>query len=315
MPLPHPSGIAVDRSRSEVFIASTRNPNQVFSFRPLSAILPRGERAKRKTVGQPLMPASSQFLPGSLYIHDLALIGGRLHANAVGHNAIVRIHAGQYERVWWPSGIERRHVPDWSRNYIQLNSIAAGETLKQSYFSASSERIGTLRPGHRNYPVDRRGVIFSAATREVAVRGLTRPHSARLWRGRLWVDNSGYGEFGVADGANFVPVVRLPGWTRGLSFCKGYAFVGVSRVIPSFRTYAPGLDVEQSVCGVFIVELRSGNVVGSMVWPTGNQIFAIDWLPTEWSEGFPFPTWRQDKSHIEHLFYGYELSRAGSRQS
>ena len=100
-------------------------------------------------------------------------------------------------------------------------------------------------PGQRNYPVDRRGVIFSGATREPVVRGLTRPHSARIWRRKLWVNNSGYGEFGTAGDGAFVTVARLPGWTRGLAFAGGYAFVGVSRVIPRFSAYAPGLDVAE----------------------------------------------------------------------
>ena len=57
------------------------------------------------------------------------------------------------------------------------------------------------------------------------------------------------------------PVSRLPGWTRGLSFCKDVAFVGTSRVIPRFRHYAPGLDVERSVCALHAVD-SSGRVLG-----------------------------------------------------
>ena len=49
------------------------------------------------------------------------------------------------------------------RNVIQLNSIAPGADLAASYFSASSDRVSARRPGHRNYPVNRRGVIFSGA--------------------------------------------------------------------------------------------------------------------------------------------------------
>jgi uncharacterized protein (TIGR03032 family) len=236
------------------------------------------------------------------------MIQGRLHASAAGHNAIVRIDSRGYQHVWWPPGIERRHVPDFGCNHIQLNSIAAGKTLEQSFFSASSESIGTRRPGQRNYPVDRRGVIFSGATRLPVVRGLTRPHSARLWHGRLWVNNSGYGQFGVVENGVFVPVAQLPGWTRGLAFRRGYAFVGVSRVLPRFSAYAPGLNVARSVCGVFVVELSSGNVIASLVWPNGNQIFAIDWISAEQASGFPYsPMARQGKSRIEQLFYAYEL--------
>ena len=41
MPLPHPSGLAVDRARHIVYVASTRNPNQVYDLEPVSATLPR----------------------------------------------------------------------------------------------------------------------------------------------------------------------------------------------------------------------------------------------------------------------------------
>src|SRR5204863_6287126 len=135
--------------------------------------------------------------PGCLYLHDLALVGGELYGNAVGQNAVVRLSPeGRYERVWWPRSIERAGRPDFRRNYLQLNSIAAGRDLAGSFFSASAEAPSPRRPGQRHFPVDRRGVIFSGATREPVARGLTRPHSARLWQGALWVDNSGYGEVG-----------------------------------------------------------------------------------------------------------------------
>jgi hypothetical protein len=183
-----------------------------------------------------------------------------------------------YKRVWWPRSIDSRSGPLIERNYLQLNSIAAGATLGASHFSASTDAAPPRRPGHRNFAVDGRGVIFSGRTREPIAHGLTRPHSARLHRGRLWVDNSGYGELGIVSRGRFDPVARLPGWTRGLCFHGDFAFVGTSRVIPEFRQYAPGLDLRASVCGVHAVDARSGRILGSFVWPRGNQIFAVDWL-------------------------------------
>ncbi len=316
MPLPHPSGIAVDRRSGTVFIASTRNPNQIYVFRPLAGTLARKDRPQLETDERPLMPVEARFLPGGLYIHDLAIVGNDLHANAVGQNAVVCIDGHRHEPVWWPRCIEQRSVPDFGRNYIQLNSIAAGKTLKDSFFSASSDVIGNRFPGQRNYPVDRRGVIFSGATREPIVRGLTRPHSARLWRRVLWVNNSGYGEFGATDNGAFLTVARLPGWTRGLTFVGGYAFVGVSRVIPRFSAYAPGLDGSKSVCGVFVIEMSTGKVVASIVWPIGHQIFAVDWIKASAASGFPYlAAGRNDTSRLERLFYGYRTPsrRSGSR--
>jgi len=285
MALPHPSGIAVDRRRGVVHVASTRNPNQVFDLMPVRALA--GER--NGTPAGPLVPVRSRFLPGRLYLHDLALVGRQLHANAVGQNAIVRLDDdGGYTRVWWPRCIETRRGPAFARNYLQLNSIAAGPDLRRSYFSASCDELSSRRPGHRNFPVDGRGVIFSGATRAPVATGLTRPHSARLARGRLWVDNSGYGELALVRDGGFDPVVRLPGWTRGLAFSGRLAFVGTSRVLPRFRQYAPGLDVDDSVCGVHAVDTGSGRVLGSLVWPYGNQIFAVDWMPATLTAGFPF---------------------------
>jgi uncharacterized protein (TIGR03032 family) len=256
------------------------------------------------------VPLRSRFLPGSLYIHDLALIGGKLHANAVGHNAIVRLDGDGFERVWWPKAIEGGAGPDFTRNYIQLNSIAAGRGVSGSYFSASADAISARRPGHRNFPVDGRGVIFSGRTREPIARGLTRPHSARLNDGQVWVDNSGYGELGAVADRRFEAVVRLPGWTRGLCFHDGVAFVGTSRVIPRFRQYAPGLDVDRSTCAVHAVDVATATVLGSLTWPYGNQIFSIDWLPSSASAGFPFVAGvARQSARSKRLFYSFDPSR------
>lgn len=305
-PMPHPSGLAVDRRAGKVYIASTRNPNQIYAFKPLTYLLARGDVRLPSKPGSPLMPVSSTYYPGSLYIHDLAVIGGELHANAVGHNAVIRLGQGNcFERVWWPKCMEVNGTPIFTRNHIQLNSIAAGNTLPQSYFSASSDQIGRLRPGHLNYPVDGRGVIFSGATREAICRGLTRPHSARLWKKDIWIDNSGYGEVGFVRNGRLQVISKLPGWTRGLCILENVAFVGTSRIIPKFARYAPGLDPASSVCGVHAVCCKTGAVLGSLEWPYGNQIFSLDWIHSSVTTGFPFGTRYRNLERERVLFYSY----------
>ena len=300
--IPHPSGLVIDRKRRSLYIASTRNPNQVYTFKPAFY----ADTSKSKPV---FMPVSAHFYPGCLYMHDLALINGCLYANAVGRNTIVRLYGdGSFKNAWWPQCIEKKGRPVEKLNYIQLNSIAAGTSLKCSYFSASAENISKLRPGHKDFPVDKRGVIFSGSTRETVVRGLTRPHSLRWYKDKLWVDNSGYGEFGLADpkSGKFIALHRFPGWTRGLCFCKNIAFVGVSRVIPKFYKYAPGLDVKNNLCGIFAVDMEKGNILGSLIWPAGNQIFALDWIDSRVSSGLPFRCKKMPKEKINRIFYSYK---------
>jgi uncharacterized protein (TIGR03032 family) len=232
MSIPHPSGMAFDADTERLHVASTRNPNQIYVLAPTLSVT--GTDGRRTCGGDRLLvPLSTSFLPGRLYLHDLALIEKVLHGNAVGLNAVVRLPAaGGCKAVWWPRAIEHGGQPDMSRNYLQLNSIAAGRELSSSFFSASTDQPSSRRPGHRNFPVDRRGVIFSGATREPVARGLTRPHSARLHHDELWVNDSGYGRLAAIRDGRPVTIAKLPGWTRGLTFADDIAFVGSSRVIP-----------------------------------------------------------------------------------
>ena len=294
--LPHPSGLVYDRERRVLHLASTRNPNVIFELAPVAG-------------HSTLVPVSARFFPGGTYLHDLALIGGVLHANAVGENVVVRVEAtGGLSKAWWPRCIDTPKGPLVERNHIQLNSIAAGRSLVESFFTASTDEIGPRKPGHRNFNVDGRGVVFSGRTREPIARGLTRPHSARLHKGRLWVANSGYGEVGIIEDGRYQAVTRLAGWTRGLAFASGVAFTGTSRVIPRFSQYAPGLDLEKSRCALHAFDIRSGKVLGSLDWPEGNQIFAIDWAPRRAVSGFPFGARRRSGSKTSReLFYSFQL--------
>ena len=308
--LPHPNGLAWDARRGVLHVASTRNPNVVFGLAPVEEAV--GGVALSSRERGLLFPVHARYLPGALYLHDLALIGGRLHANAVGMNAVVELpESGGYRPVWWPASIGPRQArrgrgaPRFDRNYLQLNSIAAGRDLASSCFSASVAEPSARRPGHRNFPVDRRGVIFSGRTREVLATGLTRPHSAR-WRGRkLYVDDSGYGRVCRVEQGRVETVAELPGWTRGLCFAGDLAFVATSRVLPRFHHYAPGLDPARCECGIHAVDLSTGRRLASLLWPEGNQIFAVEGVPAARSGGLPFgPGGGPSARRARELFYG-----------
>src|SRR5262249_59186189 len=122
----------------------------------------------------------------------------------------------------------------------------------------------------------------------------------------VWVANSGYGELGVCEGERFVPVVTPGGWTRGLAFAGDVAFVGTSRVLSRFHRYAPGLDPSRCVCAVHAVDVRSGRVLGSLIWPLGNQIFAIALVPERFSRRLPIVAGGGHTAADEQdLFYGF----------
>lgn len=309
LPVPHPSGMAWDVKSHRLYIASTRNPNQIVQFSLANELLERGDIPKPVSPEGILTPVTTRILPGSLYIHDLAIIGKKLYASAVGHNSIVELpESGGFKRAWWPKCIETADGPEFGLNYLQLNSISGGATLSSCFFSASASKPGIRRPGHKNFPVEGRGVIFSGKTREPVMGGLTRPHSARIYRSKLYVNNSGMGTLCVVDGNRLQVACDLPGWTRGLCFKNQYAIVGTSRVIPRFSQYAPGLVIEDSRCGVHLVNLKTGKREAAMHWPSGNQIFTIEALPSRLVGGLPYDYPRHKSRRVREFFYAFHTS-------
>ncbi|HTA60977.1 MAG TPA: DUF4915 domain-containing protein [Bacteroidia bacterium] len=304
--LPHPSGIAVDRTKNIMYVAATRNPNQVIEFKVSTQSL---NRLKVPAVAPKiLIPARTKYYPGQYYFHDLVLNKGKLYANSVGMNAIVPIDFSTTEvekPIWWPKCIEQKGKPDTSVNYIQLNSIAFGKDLKSSFFSASGTKIGSTLPGDLDYPVDKLGAIFSGKTREPIGFGLTRPHSARLHKGKIWVANSGYGEVGYFKNKQFVPVFKFNGWTRGLCFIDSILFVAISRVLPRFRHYAPGIKSKTQTCAVVAIDTIKKEKIGEIEFPYGNQIFAIDYFNSDKCEGFAFTS--VEKSSLETDIFSVSL--------
>lgn len=112
-------------------------------------------------------------------------------------------------------------------------------------------------------------MVIDVATGEVVCRGLSMPHSPRVYKGKLWLLNAGTGYFGYVDinRKSFVPVTFCPGFLRGLSFINEYAIVGMSknRNIKPFENLllenelkAKGMEPQ---CGLKIININTGEIV------------------------------------------------------
>ena len=291
LPLPHPSGAFVDPRDGSLVISSTRNPNQIFWFRPGVAqdwdreIVPVGLEPEDRTI---YLPTRTRALPGSLYIHDVVIDGDDLLVAATGHNFVARIDpATGWERVWWPKTFDGMGDDAFRENHVQLNSIGLGpHGLVDAHLTAFADETTGTKPWKDGYGPEGRGIVFSAATRETVLRGLTCPHSATRHDGEVWLCNSGFGAVGFGQGvvagdptSTFVPVAKLPGFTRGLAFAGDHAIVGLSKVIERYEPYAPGLSPSESRCGLAIVDVRSGAIEALLWWPDGLQIYEVQVMP------------------------------------
>jgi len=128
------------------------------------------------------------------------------------------------------------------------------------------------------------GILIDVETGETILRGLSMPHSPRWFDDRLWLLESGKGTISVADldAGTVETVAELPGFTRGLLFAGGLAFVGLSQVRET-ATFGglPLLDrLDERLCGVWAVNPESGQIAGFLRFEElVQEVFHVTLLP------------------------------------
>ncbi len=184
---------------------------------------------------------------------------------------------------------EYSFVPGWQPPFItelvpedrcHLNGVALRDG-KPAYVTA----LGVSNePGGWRENKARGGVVIDVASGEVAVTGLSMPHSPRWHDGALWFLNSGAGELRRVDpesGARET-VCTLAGYTRGLAFAGDVALVGLCRIRE--RHIFGGLPVQERFpelrCGIALVDLRTGQEIGAVDFTAGcHEIYDVLFLP------------------------------------
>ncbi len=221
------------------------------------------------------------FTTGDLDIHDIAVeADGRVVFVATGINALATL-SERYscEVLWLPPFISRVARED----RCHLNGLALRDG-KARYATAVSRSDAV--DGWRERRQEG-GVVLDVVHDTVLAAGLSMPHSPRWYQGRLWLLNSGQGEFGHLDvtSGKFVPVAFCPGYPRGLAFHGDYAFVGLSKardatfsgLALSGRLAAKDTEAR---CGVMVIDLRTGD---SLHWVrldgVVTELFDVQILP------------------------------------
>ncbi len=200
---------------------------------------------------------------GDIDVHDISVDSdGRVNFVSTLFSCIATI-SEQYSFIplWAPPFISRLAAED----RCHLNGMALKEG-KVRYVSMVSE--SDVADGWRDHR-QAGGIVMDVQNNEVICRGLSMPHSPRWHKDRLWILNSGSGEFGYIDidENRFRPVAFCPGYLRGLSFCGDYALVGLS--LPRNDETFGGLKLDTELrtrgaeprCGVYVIDLRTGDAI------------------------------------------------------
>jgi uncharacterized protein (TIGR03032 family) len=198
---------------------------------------------------------------GDLDIHDVAVeASGRVvFVNTLFGCLGTISERASFSPLWRPPFISALAAED----RCHLNGLALRDG-RARYVTVVSQ--SDVADGWRDRRRDG-GCVLEVPSGEVLVSGLSMPHSPRWHRDRLWVLNSGTGEFGTVDlqQGKFEPIAFCPGYLRGLSFVGDYALVTLSK--PRDATFA-GLELADRLqqrgadaqCGLQIIDLRSGQV-------------------------------------------------------
>ncbi|MEM8792870.1 MAG: TIGR03032 family protein [Pseudomonadota bacterium] len=200
---------------------------------------------------------------GDIDIHDIhPRDDGRPVFVATRFNCLARLAPEHsFEPVWKPPFIDRIAAED----RCHLNGMAMGERddLPDYVTCVSTSNVAE---GWREKRIGG-GAVLDVESGEVVAAGLSMPHSPRLHRGRLWVLQSGTGEFGTVDRATgrFEPVCFLPGFARGVAFVGDHAVIGLSR--PRSEASFAGLPIHERLekeggtakCGLAVVNLKTGD--------------------------------------------------------
>jgi uncharacterized protein (TIGR03032 family) len=128
------------------------------------------------------------------------------------------------------------------------------------------------------------GCLIDVDSGETIVRGFAMPHSPRVHRGQIMLLNSGRGELVRVDPrtTKLETVARFPGYTRGLALHDTFAFVGLSKIreTSTFGGVPIAEDRDRLKCGVGVVDLRRGELVGQFEFKSGvDEIFDVSLLP------------------------------------
>ncbi len=262
-----PMGMAVGKNRLALGTAQ-----EIWDFRNVPAVAPKVEPKGR---------VDAVFLPrrvhvtGDIQIHEMVFEGDELWFVNTAFSCLCTMDA------------DHSFVPRWRPKFI--SALAPGDRCHLNGLGLMNGKpkwltaLGTAdTPGGWRENKKSGGIIMDMESNEIVCRGLSMPHSPRWYANRLWVLESGTGSFGTVDlkTGRYEPIIKLQGFTRGLDFVGNLAFIGLSQVretaIFSGIAITEKLKESERNCGVWVVDIRSGQLVGFLKFEDAVQeIFAV----------------------------------------
>lgn len=264
-----PMGLAYEPATGRLAVGTR---HEVWYFFNQPAVAPKVEPKDRHDAA--FLPRTCHF-SGDIRIHEIAWVAGELWAVNTRFSCLCtfdEIHS--FVPRWRPPFITKLAPED----RCHLNGMAIiDERVKYVSCLGRTDVAGAWRENKRDG-----GCLLDIDTGEPVLTGMCMPHSPRRYAGKDWILESGIGALSSADlqTDKREVVAKLPGFTRGLDFCRNIAFIGLSQVREAAIFSGIPVASEERSCGVWAVDIRNGRIVAFLKFEgIVQEIFAVQVLP------------------------------------
>lgn len=195
-------------------------------------------------------------------IHDIAFGKGKLWAVNTSFSCLCTLD------------ITSSFIPKWKPDFIttlipedrcHLNGMAMKEGLPRyvTALGSSDEKEGWRKDMMSG------GVLLEVPSGNVILSGLAMPHSPRFYQDSLYLLTSGSGKFLKVDSqkGTYDELANFNCFIRGLSFYGKYAFIGMSKIRESSKSFK-SLDVCENSknAGLIVFDMENEEEVGRILY-------------------------------------------------
>lgn len=249
--------------------------HEVWKFRNFHQL---GTKVEENVTHDAVFLPGVRLVTGDIRIHEIAWGQGRELWAVNTRFSCLSTFDGYHSFVprWRPPFIDALTAED----RCHLNGLAMRDGAPAF---VTCHAAANTPDGWREHKADG-GCIVDVSSGEIILRGLSMPHSPRLYAGRLWFLESGHGRISSMDlrTGEVSVLAELPGFTRGLDFFGQFAFIGLSQVRETavFSGIPISDPARERQCGVWVLDLASGQTAAFLRFSgIVQEIFALTVLP------------------------------------
>jgi uncharacterized protein (TIGR03032 family) len=225
----------------------------------------------------------------SLYLHRASLTTGmiNIHDIAWGDEGLWVVNStfsclstlspdNSFIARWKPKFISEL-VPE-DRCHLNGMAMLNGKPKYVTTFNMEDSR-DSWSEGRIDY-----GTLIDIDTDEILIEGMIMPHSPKVYKGEIYVCESGIGVVWRYNPKTKekTEVIKLQGFTRGLYFYGGVMFVGTSQVRASeIKNPSPITTMyDETYAGVWMINLETNEEIGHIKFEGDvDQIYDITVIP------------------------------------